>query len=63
MLILNSIFFLFLYLKIITSGIFKSTIDKNNKLNTGFIWASGNNYIRKIFNINTSVIKNKPILT
>ena len=44
------------------NNIFGSAIDKNNKSNTGFIWASGNNYTRKIFNENISVIKNGPIL-
>ena len=45
------------------SNISKSAINKNNKLNTGLIWASNNNYIRKIFGVNAFVIKNGPILT
>ena len=38
-------------------------IDKNNRSNISFIYTSDNNYTRKIFNKNTSVIKNELILT
>ena len=45
------------------SSISKSIINKNDKLNINFIRASGGSCTRNIFNINTSIIKNEPILT
>ena len=44
------------------NNISRFIINKNNKSNTGFIYTFDNNYIRKIFDVNTSVIKNGPIL-